>query len=421
MKHFAVHSGPEPERHTFDAVVSERDLRESYLPHFETGIREGGAYSLMCAYNRVDGKAACGSDMLIKDILRGEWKFPGYIVSDCGAIDDIYLRHKVVADRARGRRARREDGHGSRLRPSVSESRRGGEAGAHHRGADRYVGHATVSRALQARDVRRARRTCDGRRSRSACSTSRRTGSSRVEVGARVDRAAQERRDRRLPLRKDLGTIAVIGPNADQMANAARQLQRRSRPTRSRRCAAFARRCRTTTRVLYARGSDLADGFPVLDVVPPTRAARRRTASPGCAPSTSRASAMSGAPRFTATDSTLNADWREGAPRADMNVDDFGVRWTRHVPAAADRHVSARPHRHDEVPALPRRQPRRRARSIRRTTASSRIRDLAQSEPMQLEGGRRVSPARRGAGDVRRRAAPASLVAAARDARRPTR
>src|SRR4051812_2209107 len=97
VKHFAVHSGPEPERHAFDAVVSERDLRESYLPHFETGIREGGAYSLMCAYNRIDGKAACGSDMLLKDILRGEWKFPGYIVSDCGAIDDIYLRHKVVA------------------------------------------------------------------------------------------------------------------------------------------------------------------------------------------------------------------------------------------------------------------------------------------------------------------------------------
>ena len=55
VKHFAVHSGPEPERHTFDAVVSERDLRESYLPHFEMGIREAGAYSLMCAYNRVGG------------------------------------------------------------------------------------------------------------------------------------------------------------------------------------------------------------------------------------------------------------------------------------------------------------------------------------------------------------------------------
>src|SRR5213594_3696010 len=96
VKHFAVHSGPEPERHTFDAVVSERDLRESYLPHFAAGIREGGAYSLMCAYNRVLGSPACGSDVLLKDILRGEWGFSGYVVSDCGAINDIYERHKVV-------------------------------------------------------------------------------------------------------------------------------------------------------------------------------------------------------------------------------------------------------------------------------------------------------------------------------------
>ena len=100
VKHFAVHSGPEPERHTFDAVVAERDLRESYLPHFAAGIRDGGAYSLMCAYNRVDGKAACGSDMLLGKILRDDWKFPGYVVSDCGAIDDIYMRHKVVSTAA---------------------------------------------------------------------------------------------------------------------------------------------------------------------------------------------------------------------------------------------------------------------------------------------------------------------------------
>ena len=96
VKHFAVHSGPEPARHTFDAVVGERDLRESYLPHFAAGMREGGAYSLMCAYNRVLGSPACGSDLLLHNILRGEWGFSGYVVSDCGAINDIYERHKVA-------------------------------------------------------------------------------------------------------------------------------------------------------------------------------------------------------------------------------------------------------------------------------------------------------------------------------------
>src|SRR5262245_42312999 len=93
-KHFAVHSGPEPARHTFDAVVSERDLRETYLPHFEAAIREGGAFSVMCAYNSVAGQPACANDTLLGSILRKEWGFKGYVVSDCGAIGDIYLNHK---------------------------------------------------------------------------------------------------------------------------------------------------------------------------------------------------------------------------------------------------------------------------------------------------------------------------------------
>ena len=96
VKHFAVHSGPEPERHHFDAVVDERDFRETYLPQFEMGIKEGHAYSVMCAYNRLDGEACCGSKRLLIDILRNEWGFNGYVVSDCGAIGDIYQRHKLV-------------------------------------------------------------------------------------------------------------------------------------------------------------------------------------------------------------------------------------------------------------------------------------------------------------------------------------
>lgn len=97
VKHFAVHSGPEPERHSFDAVTDERDFRETYLPQFEMGIKEGKAYSLMCAYNRYNGEACCGSSSLLTGILRTEWGFDGYVVSDCGAIADIYRGHKVVS------------------------------------------------------------------------------------------------------------------------------------------------------------------------------------------------------------------------------------------------------------------------------------------------------------------------------------
>jgi beta-glucosidase len=97
VKHFAVHSGPESDRHFFDARPDERDFRETYLPQFEMGIKEGKAFSVMCAYNRLYGQACCGSSRLLTTILRQEWGFQGYVVSDCGAIDDIYERHKIVS------------------------------------------------------------------------------------------------------------------------------------------------------------------------------------------------------------------------------------------------------------------------------------------------------------------------------------
>jgi beta-glucosidase len=95
-KHFAVHSGPEPERHRFDAVPSERDLYETYLPHFEAAVREGRVGAVMGAYNRVDGEPACSNPFLLTELLRKQWGFTGHVVSDCGAIYDIYANHKVV-------------------------------------------------------------------------------------------------------------------------------------------------------------------------------------------------------------------------------------------------------------------------------------------------------------------------------------
>src|SRR5215475_5123471 len=99
-KHFAVHSGPESSRHQFDANPSARDLEQTYLPAFRAAIVEGKADSVMCAYNRLDGVPACASDDLLVKRLRGEWGFQGYIVSDCGAIADIYRFHKVKPNAA---------------------------------------------------------------------------------------------------------------------------------------------------------------------------------------------------------------------------------------------------------------------------------------------------------------------------------
>ncbi len=99
-KHFAVHSGPESERHKFNAEISEYDLRETYLPAFKMCVMDGKAGSLMCAYNSIRGKACCGNDPLLNNILRNEWGFKGYVVSDCGAIRDIYGGHKQTDDAA---------------------------------------------------------------------------------------------------------------------------------------------------------------------------------------------------------------------------------------------------------------------------------------------------------------------------------
>jgi beta-glucosidase len=95
-KHFAVHSGPEDLRHEFNAVVSEKDLRETYLPAFKACVVEGRVEAVMGAYNRTNHEPCCGSERLLTQILRGEWKFTGHVVSDCWAIKDFHEHHRVT-------------------------------------------------------------------------------------------------------------------------------------------------------------------------------------------------------------------------------------------------------------------------------------------------------------------------------------
>ena len=95
-KHYAVHSGPEKLRHEFNAVASPQDLRETYLPAFKALVQEAHVEAVMCAYNSTNGEPCCGNTFLLQDVLRKEWGFRGHVVSDCGALDDLYEGHKVV-------------------------------------------------------------------------------------------------------------------------------------------------------------------------------------------------------------------------------------------------------------------------------------------------------------------------------------
>lgn len=324
VKHFAVHSGPEPERHVFDAVVGERDLRESYLPHFERTIREARPEALMCAYNRVLGDAACGSDFLLRQLLRTEWGFTGFVTADCWALDDIHLNHKLVPTveqaAAVGLRAGTDLDCGSRVYPHLPAAVRQG-----------LVSEAQVDSALKRLFATRFRLGMFDPPARVRWAS---TPYSAVDQPAHRALALETARasmvllknDGVLPLRKDLGTVAVIGPNADQwlmlLGNYNGVPSETVTPL-----AGIRRAVSPRTRVLHARGADLAEGFPMLEVVP-SAALVTPDGRPGLRVEVFGNREMRGAPLWTGVDSTLDADWHDRAPRGAADADDFAVRWT---------------------------------------------------------------------------------------------
>ncbi|MRR31718.1 glycoside hydrolase family 3 protein, partial [bacterium] len=99
-KHFAVHSGPEKDRHTFNAIVTKRELFDTYLPAFKKLVVEADVEAVMGAYNRLLGELCCASKLLLEDILRDQWGFQGHVVSDCLALADFHQSHKVTKDAA---------------------------------------------------------------------------------------------------------------------------------------------------------------------------------------------------------------------------------------------------------------------------------------------------------------------------------
>jgi beta-glucosidase len=315
-KHFAVHSGPEPDRHSFDAVVDDRDLRMSYLPHFETAVIEGGAGSVMCAYNRVNGDPACASPRLLQDILRGEWGFQGYVTSDCWAISDIHNGHRVAADEveaaARSLRAGTDLACGPEYRSLVEAVRRG------------MVAEAEVDTAVTRLMRARFRLGVFDPPERVPYT---RTASTANEAPAHAALAVEAARkslvlltnDGVLPLRRDATRIAVIGPTADDvdllLGNYNGQPSAPVTPLEG------MRRRFGAERIRYARGSDLAPGMPTLTVVP-AAGLQGLTAAYFPRPG------LAGEPFATRDEAQLDHTWWEEAPLPGMPADSFSVRWT---------------------------------------------------------------------------------------------
>ena len=212
-KHFAVHSGPEALRHHFDARVSARDLRETYLPAFRDCIMEAGAESVMGAYNRTNGEPCCASPTLLGRILRKEWSFAGYVVSDCGAIFDIHAHHTVTSTPEQSAALAVKSGcdlECGRVYPALVEAVKQGLI-------TEVEIDAALARLLRIRfrlgmfdppekvpyaSVPYDKVDCKEHRALAL-------------QAARESIVLLKNRGGFLPLRKDLGCIAVIGPNAD--------------------------------------------------------------------------------------------------------------------------------------------------------------------------------------------------------------
>ena len=321
-KHYAVHSGPEPERHRFDAAAAERDLRETYLPAFRATVMEARAASVMCAYNRTNGEPCCANTHLLGDFLRGEWGFDGYVVSDCGAIDDIYMRHKFVNTAAEASALAVKRGTdlecGDSYKALVNAVQRG------------LISEAEIDRALK--------RLFEARFRLGMFDPPERVPFARIPFSvndsaahrqlaleaARQSIVLLKNANNTLPLRKDQKSIAVIGPNADDvqvlLGNYNGQPSRATTPL-----AGIRQHVSSRTKLLYALGTPLTE----ISAIPvPASALHGANGERGLKAEYFTNKTLSGAPVLTRVDREVNFDWGLSNPGPGIPSDDFSARWT---------------------------------------------------------------------------------------------
>jgi len=339
-KHYAVHSGPEPERHSFDARPSERDLHETYLPAFRALVQEGKVDSVMGAYNRVNGESASASPRLLQDILRRQWGFAGYVVSDCGAIADIQKGHQLVATpeeaAALGIRNGCDLECGS-VYKSLSKSL-----------ADGLLKEADLDVAVRRLMLARLRLGMFDPPERVRYARIPYSVNESAEHDGLARRMAQEsmvllKNDGVLPLPRTLRTIAVVGPNADDvMTLLGNYYGTPSKPVTA--LAGIRDAVGTRTKVLYARGAELVEGRQDPRAVPAIEPAYLRPGPDqrvsGLKGEYFRGRELQGPPALTRVDAAVDFRWDRFAPTTDLvargevapdqalSNDDFSIRWT---------------------------------------------------------------------------------------------
>jgi beta-glucosidase len=339
-KHYAVHSGPEATRHYFDVHPSERDLYETYLPAFRALVQEGHVTSVMAAYNRVNGDSASASPRLLGDILRKDWGFQGYIVSDCDSVEDIFKEHKIV--------------------PTAEEA----SALALKSGLDLDCGktYAALAGALRQGLITEAQIDTSLRRlmlarlqlgmfdppekvrwAKTPYSVNQAPAHDRLALRAAQSSIVMLKNEGVLPFPPNVGTIAVIGPTADEiMSLLGNYYGTPAAPVtvlQGIRAAVGA-----NTKVLYSRGTDLVEGREEPRAAPVIESRYLRPAAgasdQGLKGEYFRGREFKGEPVLTRTDARVAFRWDRGGPTDDLVAqgqlpadrslggDDFCVRWT---------------------------------------------------------------------------------------------
>lgn len=322
-KHFAVHSGPEPLRHEFDVNPSERDLWETYLPAFRTLVKDGQVQSVMTAYNRFRGQAASASDYLF-DVLRNQWKFDGYVVSDCGAIKDIWAHHKLTSNEATASALALTEGCDLNCGSTFE-----------------FLNQALQENIITEKDIDIAlKRVFRARFQLGMFDPEDLVPYAQIPFSvnnnnahaALARKAAQEsiillkNEKEMLPLSKSIKSVAVIGPNANNIQSLLGNYSGEpSHPVTV--FQGLKNKLHPEVQVTYQEGSTLAKGLPTMQVVPSvyfeTEAGKQ-----GLTAAYYNNTNWEGEPLLIRTDDNINFNWDVNTPDPRLKMGEYSVAWS---------------------------------------------------------------------------------------------
>ena len=329
-KHFAVHSGPEQMRHGFNVDPSPRDLEETYLPAFRATVTEGHAQSVMCAYNSIDEFPACTNKMLLKDHLRDAWGFNGFVVSDCGAIEDVNQGHKKTPDITHSSAMALEAG--TDLSCSMWAPGFNTLANAVRQG---LVKEELVTQAAERLYTARMKLGMFDPQGSNPLDSIRFTADVSGANREQARKAAMEsivllKNTGVLPLKSAPGHIAVVGPTADLLVSILGNYV--GTPMRPVTPLDGLLQHFSGSPILYAQGSTLAAGVGV--PVPRTAFGLGK----GLKTEFFATPDWTGRPQATVTQPAVQTDWENGFPVAQIATHNYSVRWSGAITVPAAGH-----------------------------------------------------------------------------------